>query len=283
MWASAGMIFSRIARSEKSTIAFIGTTATLTVIFSWLGVANWHVLSLGHIVRLQELIAAMVLAGLFNAVYQQLMLVSMQSGHNAIAWTIAQSAMVIPFLAGIIVWHDMPSLWRIGGVACLLAMIVVLGIENMGKASANGTERWLPLVLLTFLSVGLGQTFFSMPSRWAGWTDSAHLRLPISFSAAMVVNLGALLVSRVKPDRQVTSYALLYAALALAAQKLLFACMDMLAHVGLLGIAYPLAAGVCILAFALYSAFILKEKFKRTEMLAMAIGMLGLGMLVHSH
>ncbi|MDR3707620.1 MAG: hypothetical protein P4L33_04925 [Capsulimonadaceae bacterium] len=279
LWAGSGMVFSRIARSGSDMLAFIGATTLISMTLSW-GVTNWRVIGQWHCPRLGVLVALMLAAGVLNAVYQQLLLVSMRNGHNAIAWTIAQSAMVTPFVCGVLFWHDVPAPLKIAGILCLIASVATLGGAKMSGSEVGNARSWLPLVLAMFFAVGVSQTIFTIPSRWTGWIDPGRLRLPLSFAGALLLNGGAALVRRAHLSWQVAAFALLSASLTFIAQRLLFAAMDQLARGGLLELAYPLAAGVCIVGFALFSAFVLKETYRRVEVFGIALGLLGIACLL---
>ena len=54
--------------------------------------------------------------------------------------------------------------------------------------------------------------------------------------------------------------ALLLTVVGLSAQHCFFMAIDQLEKVNMVSLAFPLALGVCILSFLLYSVFFLKEK-----------------------
>ena len=52
---------------------------------------------------------------------------AMEYGYHAIGWCIVQSAMLCPFLAGMLWFGDRVTLWRTGGMVLLTASLILLG------------------------------------------------------------------------------------------------------------------------------------------------------------
>jgi multidrug transporter EmrE-like cation transporter len=60
---------------------------------------------------------------------------------------------------------------------------------------------------------------------------------------------------------------------------LLFKGIDLMSRAGLLAVSYPLAVGVCIVSFSIYSAISLKENFDTRDILATILGIAGIAAL----
>ncbi|HEY3333492.1 MAG TPA: hypothetical protein VGK19_25900 [Capsulimonadaceae bacterium] len=280
LWASSGTIYSRVAKSGDSTLAFLACATGFSFFFSWLGVRDWHGVSVDATSRLPELVALMVVGGAFTGFYQQLMITAMVRGHNAVAWTIAQSAMAIPFLAGLAIWHDSPPASKIVGVCCLLATVAILGAAKTSRSELATASTWLPLVLTMFVANGVGQTLTTVPSRWPNWTDTHHLRVALSFTGVFAVNGLVAAFTKQRVTRATVLLGLLSSAFVFTAQMIIFPCMDILQRYGIVGICYPLACGSTIISFSLYSLLVLKERFQARETVAITLGLAGLGLMI---
>ncbi len=262
LWGAVGIVHSRVARGRLS---FTGYGAMSSAVAAGVAAAfyvRWTPLLDGTATRTGPLVAVMCAAMGLNVGGFLLVQRAMRRGHQAGTWTVAQSAMVFPFLAGVVVWGDLLSPARVAGFVAILVGVAAIGRGRAavldGRPAGQG-GRWFGPALLAFGLLGGQQVLTHVPSRWAGWTDAANLRATIMFVAGAGA-YGALTVWRRDwPGRREALLAVVGATLALSGQGCLFAGMDRLSAVGLGAVVYPTAIGVCILTFALYSHLVLRE------------------------
>jgi drug/metabolite transporter (DMT)-like permease len=195
---------------------------------------------------------------------------------------------VVPFLAGVIGWGDRagPAGWA--GLALVLAMIVTLGARQGGNAGADDDARrqrgrWIATVAAAFAALGVQQALSAVPSRWAGWADTANLRVALSAAGFLGVQLVLFAFTKDRrPGRLVPLLALAHGVLGFSGQAAFFVSLDRLAPLGLAAAAFPVSIGTTILSFNLYSALVLRERFGWQDLAALAAGSAGIALLAFS-
>ncbi len=138
-------------------------------------------------------------------------------GHLGITWTVSRSAMVIPTLASMLIWHevalrvDSPGMWMaIGGTVLTLAALVAFGLDRMNHAMTHGSSsrRWYIWLAASFLFQG----GWELTLRAAGGFGNETYRLAyicIAFTVAMVLSLISLAAMRRLPSRLAVKFGIL--------------------------------------------------------------------------
>lgn len=278
LWACVGMVMTGVASSGGSIFAFYGLGCTLVAAIGWVALVDWSVMQDG-VPRMAELFFWIGLGGAVNALGQTLMISTMRRGHKAITWGIGQSAMLIPFLASVVIWRESPGTFGWSGMGLLLAALVVMARGRRRDAGEAIDPRWLLMALSTLVLLGSAQALFSVPSHWAGWTDAARLRTPVSLSAAATVHILVMIGTRQTLERRTMKLSVLWTALALAAYVILFRCLDLMSAVGLSGVVFPIGIGTCVVVFACYSRFRLKEEFGLSDIAGIALALAGMTLI----
>lgn len=282
LWGCVGILHSRVAGGRLS---FTGYGAMSTAVAAVVGATlyvRWTPLLAGAATRTGTLVAVMAASMLLNVSGFLLVQRALRRGHQAGTWTVAQSAMIFPFLAGVALWGDSLSPARVAGFVAILAGIAAIGRGRAvvaGSHPASHGGRWFGLALLAFGLLGGQQVLTHVPSHWADWSDVANLRPTIMFVTGALA-YGTLTVwTRAWPGRREALLAALGAVIALTSQACLFAGMDRLSGAGLGAIVYPAAIGVCILTFALYSLLVLREPTSRYHWLGLACCIAGIAVI----
>jgi multidrug transporter EmrE-like cation transporter len=279
LWGGVGVLFSRVIRAGVPAPAYYASAALFVLPLAAAFHVRWSVLLHEPVPLAGRLAVVMGLGGMANLTGMLLMMAAMRRGHQGASWAIGQTAMVIPFLASVLVWGDQVSAVKFGGVASVAGAIVLLGLSRDRGRPGPLDVRWLATALLCLAVLGAAQTLFTVPSRWPGWTDAANLRIPLGALGGLVVG-GIVCVARgIRPNRLALTYAACGALLTVISQNLFFDALDRLAASGLLFAAYPLAVGVCIVAFALYSRLALREHFGWGKAGGVALGLLGITLI----
>jgi len=286
-FAAVGVVLRRVSRAGGSLVTYYVLFGAFYLALSLAFQVRWsRLVAVDRLPRLALVIGA---AGLVSGVGMLLMTRSMALGHSGISWAISQSAFIVPFVAGVLLWGDRSGWGGWTGLALVLAMVAALGLRQGGGSPAAATPNtntaqrrgaWLASVAGAFAALGVSQALSSIPSRWAGWTDGAGLRVALSaagFLAALLV-LFAFTRDR-RPGRLVPLLALAHGALGFLGQAALFASLDRLTPLGLAAAAFPISIGVTILSFNLYSALVLRERFRAIDVAALAAGAAGIALL----
>ena len=200
----------------------------------------------------------------------QFMSSAMQKGPNGVIWSFIQTALIFPFLTGVIFFGDKLTILRGTGLVVLLLALILLGL---GKENKEKEKGWKKITFAAFIMAGITLSLNSIPSyfpearnlnsmgrtfisscgtlfaaifycypKYRNYTKEmflTELKRPVLWKYILTLNLFGL----------VASYLLLYPGL------------DAMAKAGAGCVSYPLVIGSCIASFNLYSIFILKEKW----------------------
>lgn len=276
LWAVVGIIFSRVARRNDNYIGFMVVSSSIKAVVAWIVFPRHRVLM--DAISQPELFSSLLLllAGLSYSVGITLMNKGMKRGHHGATWTLGQSALVIPFGMGVLLWSDQIRIWNIAGLIIILAAIFLFGRAS-GKDTPTqvSSNHWLIIVLLAMLFLGVQQTLTTVPSRWPDWQDSARLRIPMMWTGIMI---GFILLNLRQRQRLVLTAwreILLLCAIGLLTSGMLFHAIDVFAKSSRAALVYPAAVGTCTTAFSLYSVLILREKTTVYHLSGMIAGIVG--------
>ena len=207
----------------------------------------------------------------------------MQCGPNGIIWAIIQSAMLFPFIFGVAFYNVKLSVIRVIGMAF---MLFALGMFALAKNnSSKGTGSWQFWTFFTLCIGGLDQIAASLPFYYPQ-TKSISSMYNIFWIMAGYFAIALITVCRKKDLREnlavsmkklnfwIMSFALLPLA-GLFAIVFQFPGMRAMAENQLGAMTFPILVGSCVSLFTLYSAIILKEKFKLIDCTALVICVTG--------
>lgn len=232
------------------------------------------------------LIFAMV--GVLGFILLQLMACTMQRGPNGIVWAIIQSGLIFPFMMGI-VFFDVPlSFTRGAGLLAILAALLLFALAKHRGLSA--TAPWLGLSLLAFLICGTQQMLNNLPSYIPEMRDGVtHYFRAFSVACGGIlaftvrnVLLQKLAGFRARFNNSIRKplfwkYVVIKQGFGLiSAYFLLYRGMDRLSAAGIGSVSYPLLVGSCIVAFTLYSIFILKERTGLAQYAGLVLCLVGI-------
>lgn len=274
-WGSIGVVLGSSSKRKVDAVTFMAAATLLSCVFSWGLLVDWPVLLAGKVERPVPLIGLLGLAGLAGGLGMLALQKSMTAG--AAAWTIGQSAMVIPFLTGILFLGEPMRLT--GGLGLTVILLSLLAFARGRPATDSANGPWLSYALGAFLLLGLQQALSSIPSSWEGWSDGAGLRVPIALTAGAVPLVAIVLIRRRPFCKGAWQLAGSYAVLVVTGQSLLFAAMDRLRTTGRLSLAFPLAIGTCILLVALWELFGWKRPPERLTLAGISLGGAGVVLL----
>jgi len=206
------------------------------------------------------------LAGFANFYNYVLTAKAMQRGPNGLVWGIMQSGLMGTFLMGVIFFGEKTAPLRVVGLLLILCGVLVMGLAKDKKSSASG-KSWV-LFSLGALSLSMvTQCCNTLPSYFPemGENGAASRTLGLYFGGVIGFSLTTLPEMIRKRDfggRGEWGTAVVLVIMNTAASLFFFyKGLDLLAENGCAGLGYPLAIGVCVIGFSLYSLLILREKF----------------------
>ena len=288
-----GIITSAAAKRKLSMVLIQGIGALLLIGLFPLISGNGMVFSGENAAAINLL---MLLAGVGNFVTFLLIQQAMKTGHNGIIWSLANSALIFPFLAGILFFHVPPEAPRFAGAALIVGGIVLAGAAQKTdpeKTQNPGNRKWFFWALASLFSAGITQTAANIPSYLSGIERFSNLQkgLVMQIGIAVVAGLyllfarGRLPVSKSETEKRSWLRQTLLLAVALAAVNGLTLCVfmyrsfDLLARAGIGSVAYPVVLGTCIAGFFLYSLVVLREKASIPAVLSFFLTVAGIAVI----
>lgn len=230
-------------------------------------------------------------AGALNFMMLQVMSYAMQRGPNGIIWSIIQSALIFPFLGGVLFFGVLLTPFRAGGILTLLAALVLFGMAKDQKADTKVNEKkrgWRGAAFLCLAICAVQQNLMTAPSYFED--ARAVTSIARSLATASGTFLGALVYNLLKMNAERLAQlrsnlgrwtlwryiiALQFFGLVFS-YTLLYPGMNVMADAGLGGICYPMMVGSCIVTFSLASVCLLKERMTLLQAIALTVCITGL-------
>ena len=103
-WALVGVIFSRAARNGMDFVSLMVVSSILTTLMSSVFFPDYDRLLNEPSRSCFRAAIPMLSTGLLMACGAVLLNKAMRLGHHGATWALAQSALIVPFLFGVIVW-----------------------------------------------------------------------------------------------------------------------------------------------------------------------------------
>ena len=221
------------------------------------------------------------LAGIANFFSYVFASKAMQRGPNGLVWGVMQAGMIGSFLMGVIFFGEKAAPVRLAGLALILGGVLVMGISRDSKTSDRG-KSWVLFSLAAFLLVMVSYCCNSLPSYLteAGTSSSLVRTMGLYFGGVIgfsLTTLPGMIRRRDFGGKGEWITAVLLMVLNISASLFFFfRGLDLLAKSGCGGLGYPIAIGVCVTGFSLYSLLILKERFTRLSLAGLIAVCLGI-------
>ncbi|WP_294437657.1 DMT family transporter [uncultured Victivallis sp.] len=212
------------------------------------------------------IVLLLFLAGTTNYFTFLLMNRAMRYGPHGLVWSIIQSALVWPFLFGVICFGAVCSWLHVVGFLLILCGILAAGKAKNGTAENNNCplsgKHWLRIALGAFVPAGLTQCINNFPSYLGNADTTPYVR-------GLLILLGTILGFTISVcfDRRAAAGKVCWKSVLLLTGANIASCyfffyrgLDLAAEAGAGAIGYPVTLGSCIAGFALYSVFILRER-----------------------
>ena len=221
-------------------------------------------------------------SGFLNYFVLNLMGKAMKTGPNGIVWAMVQSALIFPFLAGVIFFGVALTAFRLTGLGAILAALACFGLARDNNSTGSD---WRRAALCSFLLAGINQNLSNLPSYFpeaaAVGSVSRSLSGQLGTLAAFLLMQGRGLFT---PEYRallrggaVWRYAGLLAGVNLVSGYfLMYRGFNLVAEAGAGAVSYPVLVSSCMVGFALYSSVVLKEKLRLLPGLGLACALAGL-------
>ena len=206
---------------------------------------------------------------------------AMRQGPNGLIWGIMQSGMIGTILMGVIFFGERPAFLQLLGFFLLLGGVLFIGLSKDRKSSVSG-KKWLPFALGALLMCMITQCCNTLPSYFPemGENGAVSRTLGMYTGGAIgfaVTTIPGMIRNRNFGRRSEWIIAGILTVLRTSANLFFFyKGLDLLAEIGCAGLGYPVANGVCVTGFSLYSLLILKEKVPGLSLLGLGAVCVGL-------
>ena len=210
----------------------------------------------------------------------------MQSGPNGIIWAIIQSALVFPFIGGIVFFNVQLTFLRLLGIIALLSALILFALAK--DNTSKGGSRWKVEAFIALAITGVLQNLSNAPA----YFQEARGVSSIIRALALVAGTVAAAVcwnlfngkgdswQKIKATLRNKKTWLYIGALQLFgiifSSILMYPGMNVMADHGMGGMCYPVMVGSCIISFTLTSIFMLKEKIRCNQIFALLVCLAGL-------
>ena len=191
---------------------------------------------------------------------------SMVYGKSGVTWAIGQSALIVPFISITLIFGEPWNVIKIGGTLSVIAGMAVLGMRPGGKDERIPRPVYgVVLALAAFFVLGIAQSMTSATS-YLSYEDKGDLRPFLAvIGGALATVSGKFLLKDYgfRLDRKAIAIIVLMSVQGVIATWLSYLAMDRLKEVGMNGVFFPIAVGMCIAGYSIYSVLFFKEKANR--------------------
>lgn len=261
LWTLVGIVFGRAPDDRAGLRSFFALNGMVYVLFIWL----FRFPQPAEPLEVLHLSIFMLPATIVEMVGFLLLKYAMARGSQGLAWSIAQSAMIFPFLGAIAFLNNHAGALKYAGVAVLLTGLILVGKSKQRKrddeAETNGRKGYLSFAFGAFLLIGLGQFLRIIPGN-IGFSEAVlSWRLPLTAPCGMIFWTCYSLSTHTFVPGKVWKIALSYGIIVALGQICFFYAVDAADLLGITSIVYPVAVGTSILLFSVYCVTFRKEKF----------------------
>lgn len=273
-FAISGALQAQVVARKLPVGVFFAIGSALAAVVAWTAWLDRSALAQES--RVGALAVWMGLAGATNVCGHLCMARALAGGRRSVAWAIGQSALAIPLVASLVIWDERAGIWGWSGLGLLLGGMVLLA---RSRTDGQGPTR-IGWALGAFLCYGTTQLIMAVPSHWPGWSDPAHLRLPLNLTANALAAAVAATSAGIGVGRRILPWSMAYALVLCTAFILVFAALDRLAARGASGVLFPLACGGAIVLFTAWNHVAHRERLSAAEAAGMGLAVAGILALV---
>lgn len=284
-WSLSGVVNSCCAKYKLDIITYLLSNVLCSFLLSLIFCFDY---SIPWNKQLAIMALIMIPAGISNTGGALFLQAALKRGHHGIIFLIANAAMVVPFLTGILFFRECPSLIQYGGAAAIFLGIFSCSVPKMKHGQNKNEANWFAYAIASFLCFGLAQTLMTMPSfpafkEYAIPGSSKTTLLYLGCSLLMTMrSLGAIRKKELQFSKKLVICGILVSLCNLFSMYLMFYALDALAKAKLASMGFSLALSSSLVMFTGYSIFIIREKCYFMTLLGLILLIAG-GLLLSVH
>ncbi len=214
-------------------------------------------------------------AGIANFFTYVLTAKAMRAGPNGLVWGMMQSGMIGSFLMGVCFFGEPVTLLRVTGFLLIVGGILAMGCGKDNSRNATG-KMWMIPSLGAFFLVIVTHCCNTLPSFLPEAAKTGSVFRTFGMYSGGVIGFALTTLPGIFRNKWIGGKGEWYMAavlmvLSLSASVFLFYNgLNLLARAGRGSLGYPVAIGVCVVGFSLFSLCVLKEKIALLSKLGLA-------------
>ena len=285
-WCVVGLVMGNAPKNGVQTDLVQGISAVISVIIGFIMLVIFNAWSTSTPLVTFLVCLTLAIVGILNFIMLQIMSHAMQSGPNGIIWAIIQSALVFPFIGGIVFFNVQLTFLRLLGIIALLSALILFALAK--DNTSKGGSRWKVEAFIALAITGVLQNLSNAPAYFQEARGVSSIIRALSMVAGTVAAAVCWNLFNGKGDswqkikvtfRNKKTW-LYIGALQLFgiifSSILMYPGMNVMADHGMGGMCYPVMVGSCIISFTLTSIFMLKEKIRLNQIFALLVCLAGL-------
>lgn len=272
-WSLSGVVNSCCAKYKLDIVTYLLSNVLCSFLLSLIFCFDYNT----PLRNLGVMAMIMIPAGMANTSGALLLQAALKRGHHGIIFLIANAAMVVPFLTGILFFGEAPSILQYGGAMAIFLGIFCCSVPKLKNGQNNGEAHWFRYAIFSFLCFGLAQTLMTMTS-FPAFSDyaipgnSKTTLLYTGCSTLMILrSIGAIRKRELQFSKKLVLCGILVSICNLFSMYLMFYALDALASVKLASMGFSLALSASLAMFTVYSIFIIREKCYFMTMLGLLL------------
>ena len=199
-----------------------------------------------------------------------LLCTSMSVSGMAIATTILRLSVVIPVLASVFAWGEIPTTFQVVGIVACVVSLPLIGLRQSGDCQPI-TRRLLLLMGLLFVGMGIANTS-SKAFVEANVPDVQTTFIGVLFAVAAIGGLLCFISPVWRENRTGVADGVKLGLVNVVSIVSYLVALEELAGV----VVFPIQAAAGLVLNTLFAVWVWKERFSKKTMLGMAIATLGL-------
>ncbi len=256
LWGGVGVLIGLAPTGKRELSTFFLLYAAVFLAFVWL-------FRFPQMAPLREIwcVAAVIIpVGIIDIIGFYLIKLGMSAGNQGLAWSIVQSAMVIPFVGAVLFLGQKAGLIQWLGLVIMVVSITLMGLSKpKGAPQGKNGKRYLLLVFTAFLLIGIAQFMYTLLGNLGLSEAALSWRLPIASINICLCWLVDCLWNHSFAPQKVWKLSVIYGIVVALGQISLFSAIDNAQRAGIVYMVYPIVMSLCILLHSLYCGLVKRE------------------------